>query len=919
MLEDAALWQEFAGESEEHLDAIERILSGGGAGARAARDRAAVDTLFRAFHSLKGMSDALGAPGMKTVAHRCEDILGLARAGRLAVGGEVADALLAAVDALRRQRAEVIATHRDVPAPPGLLLRLGAVAEGSAGGGGAEEAPPVAASPQVAEAGMAAGAAPALLGSLASRIQTSAPALVALARTGGTRAGGHQVAAAEARELAEAARLLGLRRLAQTCLALAAAAGTPAALPALGVLRRQLRLLEEASNEPAGAAEIAAEAARTEASVALGPRLAALSLQAEALTAGGNGAAAVAAAAREAAAAAAACGFDALEALLLTLEDMADRAGDPDAAAALAASGPALAERLRAVAEGGVAAMRAPQAPSSDTAGAEAAPDARIPAEFAPVMGAEARRRLLAALEGGRVLYRARLALGAPSEAEAAVAGVLRAEAEVLASRSVLDDAAAGSGLPAHLDMLLAASPDSAVLSRAVTGVDPVRRVVLELAPLEEASGAAGGIGGADAVARGTPVTMRVRQETIDTIIALEAEARAAALALSETLRDGGAAEALSALGALERRLTGGAARELGAALDRLRAVQEALDRAEARLDVGLRRLDDAVMELRVVPIGTLFARLPRVVRAVAQASGKEVEVALEGEDVTIDRSLVELLADPLLHLTRNAVDHGVEAPAEREATGKPRRAVLRVSAARRTGQVRVRVSDDGRGVDRARVLARAAERGLVAPEAAERLTDEEVFALLFRPGFSTAEAVTETSGRGVGLDVVQEAIRRAGGTLEVASRPGEGTSFTLRLPLTAAVQPVLLVEVGGHPYALPAGRVEAVLEGGAAAAGAGPGCDVLDLAAVLGLPQPDRGGGGAVVLVKSGGRAFGLAVDRVQRRTDLLLRPMHPALAALPGMGGVGVLGNGDPVVVLEPDGIAPGGAAMAAGGAQG
>jgi two-component system chemotaxis sensor kinase CheA len=314
-----------------------------------------------------------------------------------------------------------------------------------------------------------------------------------------------------------------------------------------------------------------------------------------------------------------------------------------------------------------------------------------------------------------------------------------------------------------------------------------------------------------------------------------------------------------------------------------------------------MRRLDDTVMELRVVPIGTLFGRLPRVVRAAAAASGREVELALEGEEVAIDRSLVEMLADPLLHLVRNAVDHGVEPPAERERLGKPRRARLRVSAARHVGQVRLRVSDDGRGIDAERVLARAVERGLVAPEAAPGLPESEVHALLFRPGFSTAETVTETSGRGVGLDVVQEALRRAGGTVEVASARGQGTSFTLRLPLSAALQPVLLVEVGGHPYALPAGRVEAVL-----GTGESPGCEVASLAALLGLPGGTPGVvSGAVVVVRAAGRSLGLAVDRVQRRADLLLRPLHPALAALPGLGGVGVLGNGDPVLVLEPDGM--------------
>lgn len=863
MIEDEALWQEFAGESEDHLDAIDRILSAGNAG------RAEVDRLFRAFHSLKGMSDALGAPGLKNVAHRCEDLLGLARNGRLVVSGRVAEALLAAVDSLRRQRAQVLATHRDVPAPAELLARLGALAEGGPPPG------PVVAEPEPAR--LEAGAA--LRGALASRFAEAAPLLAGLAVERRVEA------LREAAELAEAARMLGLGRLAAALDRLAGGGG----LGALGALRRLLGLLEAEAGEPAGAEALAGLPGGE--SAALGPLLAALALQLDSALAGGDATAAMAGA-EGAAEIAAAFGLGGLEQLLLAVQDLADRGTDPDAAAMLAAQGPALVERLRNASEGGLPALRAV---GEALPGAEPA-DARIPPGFATLLGAEGRRRVLAAVEGGRPLLRLRLALGLPAELEAAVAAALATEAEVLTSRTVLD------GQPPHLDMLLAGPAEFEALSRALTAADPARLAVLELSPATTGPAP-------EAVAPAAPVTMRVRQETIDQIIALETEVRAAALALAETLDDGGATEALAALGALERRLPGGPARELGAALGRLRQLQEMLVRTENRLAVGMRRLDDAVMELRVVPVGTLFGRLPRVVRAVAQASGREVELLLEGEDVTIDRSLVELLADPLLHLTRNAVDHGIEPPGMREAAGKPRRGTLRVSAARRTGQVRVRVSEDGRGIDRARVLDRAVSRGVVSAEQAAQMTEEEVFALLFRPGFSTAETVTETSGRGVGLDVVQDAIRRAGGTVEIASQAGQGTSFTLLLPLTAAVQPVLLVEAAGHPYALPAARVEAVLEAGAAA-----GCEVLGLAALVGAGAATTPAGahapapaGAIVIVKSGGRSFGLAVDRVQRRTDLLLRPLHPALAALPSIGGVGVLGNGEPVVVLEPDGFAP------------
>jgi two-component system chemotaxis sensor kinase CheA len=868
MIEDEALWQEFAAESEEHLDTIEAVLGGG-----AQADRPAVDRLFRAFHSLKGMSDALGAPGMKLVAHRCEDLLGLARNGRVQVVGPIAEGLLEAVDALRRQRALVLGTHQDAPAEPTLLTRLSALAGGEA----PPEAPHAAAPPamQTAPAG-------ALLGALASRFAATAPLLAGLARLR------DPAGLAEAEALAESAALVGLHRLAALLRDAAGAAATPAFAPALGALRRAVAVLAELAGEDAGASALVLPEALAPA--LLGARLAALAHLAEATMQGADSMATEAAAA-EAALLAAAFGFDALERSLLLLGDLAARAAEPDGAEALATLAPHMAEMLRGIAEGGIAGYGAPPDPLT---GAEAA-DPRLPEAWLPLLGPDARRRTLAALDAGQALYRLRMASDAPAEAEAAVAEAITRDGALLTSRTMLE------AQPPHLDMLLAGPADAARLQAALAAADPARTTVLDLTPLGPAPGRDQPGGPAP---RATPVTLRVRQDTVDEIIALEAEVRAAALAVAEALDEGGGAEALAALGGLARRLPGGQARDLAAGLERLSAVHAALSRAENRLSVGMRRLDEAVMELRVVPVGTLFARLPRVVRAVAQASGKDVDLVLQGEDVTIDRSLVELLADPLLHLTRNAVDHGIETPAARQAAGKTARATLRISARRRTGQVQVQVSDDGHGIDRDRVVARAVARGVITAEQAARMTIEEAKALLFRPGFSTAETVTETSGRGVGLDVVQDAARRAGGSVEIESTLGQGTTFTLRLPLTAAVQPVLLVEVGGHPYALPAARVDSVLEGDAT-----PGCDVLRLSDLLGLPEPATARHGGIVLLKSGGRIFGLQVDRVQRRTDLLLRPLHPALAGLPGIGGVGVLGNGDPVIVLEPDGIAPAG----------
>jgi two-component system chemotaxis sensor kinase CheA len=385
-----------------------------------------------------------------------------------------------------------------------------------------------------------------------------------------------------------------------------------------------------------------------------------------------------------------------------------------------------------------------------------------------------------------------------------------------------------------------------------------------------------------------------VRQDVVDNIITLAAEVRAAAAALSDALRDPALAAALGSISALEHRMEGGPARQLAAAAAQLNGLRNRMSGADSRMGLSMRQLDDAVLELRVVPVGTLFQRLPRAVRGVADGAGKSVRLELAGEDVRIDRSLIELLADPLLHLVRNAVDHGIEPAGRRGA--KPPEAVLRVAAERLPGQVRITVADDGAGIDAPAVRRAAEARGLIAPGTV--LTEAATHALLLRAGFSTRDVVTDVSGRGVGLDVVHDAVRRAGGHMAIASTPGQGTVFTLTLPTSAAIQPVLLVEAGGHPYALPAGRVVSVL----AAEETAEGLPLLALEAALGLPWAPCGG--TVVLERPAGR-LGLQVARVTRRTDLLLRPLHAGLAALPGLSAVGMLGSGEPVLVLEPDGL--------------
>lgn len=854
MLNDDALWDEFGAEGEEHLDNVERLLA-------SPPDAAGIASLFRAFHSLKGMSAALGAAGMARIAHRCEDLLGLARQGRLAMTPPLIQGLLAAVDALRELRATVLRTRADAPPPAGILRQLEALADTPPSFPPPEAAgrAPVAPSPALPRA------AP-----LAVLLRHEAEALVAtaLAMAGPSP---------EALALAEEAGRAGLPRLASQL----SRAGLEDALPWLGQLRRLLDVLEAITGADAGSAALSAAAAEAGAAM-LGPRLAALAARLIDAPLADS----IATDACEAARMAAALGHGALEEWLLLAQDLAARApSDSEAATRLAEMAPVLAAHLgRCAREGTVALLALPAVELP-----EAQPAGTLPEELARLLSAADHRHIEKALGAGRNLYRARLGVPSSAEEEAAVQAWLEAQqAETLTSRTLLDT------VPPTLDMLFLAPAEPDAMAAARAAFDPAGRLVLAMSPLRAAASASAG----ETSGPLPTANLRVRQEAVDGVITLEAELHGAILALDGLLGKEDSEDLPGTLAALARRAGGSVGQELSALAVRLGHARAPKEQARAQLSLALRRLDEAVMELRVVPIGTLFARLPRIVRSVAleaaQGVPKDVALEMEGQDVRIDRALIEMLADPLLHLVRNAVDHGVETPEARIAAGKPPRATLRVRAERRTGQVRVEVSDDGRGIDREAVLRAARARRLVTEEEAAAMDDHAARRLLFRPGFSTRERVSETSGRGVGLDVVQDAVRRAGGTLDLTSTPAQGTTFVLNLPLSAAMAAVLLVEVAGYTYALPTARVEAVLP---------PGEHALPLAHLLGL---EAGPAGATVLLRqTAGGQVALAVDAVRQRTELLLRPLPPALAILPAIGGAGVLGNGELVVILEPDGI--------------
>ncbi|HHA2410506.1 TPA: chemotaxis protein CheA [Stenotrophomonas maltophilia] len=346
----------------------------------------------------------------------------------------------------------------------------------------------------------------------------------------------------------------------------------------------------------------------------------------------------------------------------------------------------------------------------------------------------------------------------------------------------------------------------------------------------------------------------------------------------------------------------------------RARLRDEELDRAVSTLDIATARLQSAVMRTRMQPVGKVFSRFPKVARDVARSLKKEVDLELVGAETELDRNLVEALADPLVHLVRNAIDHGVEMPDLREAQGKPRMGHVRLSAQQEGDYVSIEVQDDGAGIDPEKLRARAREKGLIDPEAAARLSSEECLHLVFLPGFSTKQQVTDISGRGVGMDVVQSRIRELSGQIQIQSELGRGSRFLIRVPLTLAILPTLLVQAGEDVYALPLARVMEVLHAPRTSLGWFDGRAVLDRRShtlpLVDLRQwldvtPAASTLLTIVVLQAGEARFGLVVDQVRGREEVVIKPLPKALRGLRGYAGATLIGDGRMALILDVDGI--------------
>ncbi len=324
--------------------------------------------------------------------------------------------------------------------------------------------------------------------------------------------------------------------------------------------------------------------------------------------------------------------------------------------------------------------------------------------------------------------------------------------------------------------------------------------------------------------------------------------------------------------------------------------------------------LQAEILQARMTPVWQVFDRFPRLVRDVARELGKQVAFRVEGKEIELDRAILDELGDPLMHLLRNAVDHGIEPPAERRRRGKPPEGEVVLTAQRERASVTITVADDGRGVDRRKILERAQREGVVDAHA-DALTDEQLLRVLARPGFSTAEAVTSVSGRGVGIDVAMTRIRALGGTIEIRSELGKGTTFVLRLPVTLAIVRAIMASVGPERYALPLTYVAETVEFGAVTTTMVEGREAIvlrdhvvplvHLRRLLGVTSDRAPARAPIIVLELGDRRAGVVVDGMLGQQEIVVKGFDAPQGTLPVFSGATIMGDGVPALILDAAGL--------------
>ena len=328
------------------------------------------------------------------------------------------------------------------------------------------------------------------------------------------------------------------------------------------------------------------------------------------------------------------------------------------------------------------------------------------------------------------------------------------------------------------------------------------------------------------------------------------------------------------------------------------------------------REMQDSVMAIRAQPVKSVFQRMPRLVREVSAMTGKAVRLLTEGENTEVDKTVIEHLADPLTHMIRNAIDHGLERPEAREASGKPAEGTVRLAARHRSGRIVIEVADDGGGINRSRVRDSAVAKGLIPPDA--ELSDEEVDNLIFLPGFSTAETVSDISGRGVGMDVVKRSIQALGGRIAIVSRPGLGSTFTMSLPLTLAVLDGMVVSVAGQTLVVPftaiietlqpkAGNVHRLINGASVISVRDSYVPLIDVGVSLGFrcAPPEPTAGIALLTEREGGSRAALLIDSIHGQQQVVIKSLETNCQRVPGIAAATILGDGRVALILDIDDV--------------
>ena len=338
------------------------------------------------------------------------------------------------------------------------------------------------------------------------------------------------------------------------------------------------------------------------------------------------------------------------------------------------------------------------------------------------------------------------------------------------------------------------------------------------------------------------------------------------------------------------------------------------------RLSNVTAELQEGVMKTRMQPIGNAWQKLPRIVRDLSNELGKKIDLEMQGADTELDRQVLDLIKDPLTHMVRNSADHGLETAEERRAVGKPEHGLIRLSAYHEGGYIIIRIADDGRGLDTERIKAKAIAQGLISEVDAEKLPEAQIHKFIFAPGFSTAAKVTNVSGRGVGMDVVRNNIDQIGGTIDVKSVAGAGLSFTIKIPLTLAIVAALIVEAGGHRFAIPQLSVVELVR---ARSGSEHRIEsikntrvlrlrdkllpLISLRQLFGLDK-DTGeiNGGFIVVTQVGSQTFGIVVDGVFHTEEIVVKPMSSKLRHISMFSGNTILGDGSVIMIIDPNGVA-------------